>query len=394
MTVIYNPFDPAFVANPYPFFKELRDADPCHQIMAADGVWLLTRYDDIDAFLHDRVRFSVDHRNLKRGPEQDLSYQDISVILFRDPPQHTKWRQQLSKGLTPGHVEAYCPRLTQLIDEHLDMLEEKGEADFLADVAIPIPFQAISELLGMPAEDRSQVHAWTSDIVNLTEPMASPVVTRAIVRSRNEMREYLRGVCAQKRAHPGDDVISRLLAVTDGGFTEDELVNHVMLLHVSAPEPTASHLAYGVLALARTPDQAAVLRDDPSLDRNAVEELLRYEAPLQITGRYPLEDIELHGRTIEAGTAVVMSIAAANHDPDKWGPTADDLDMRRDRANEHLSFARGIHSCFGAALARLHGQLTFGRMVRRFPNLALVEEPTWSNLLNRRGPRRVPISVR
>jgi cytochrome P450 len=394
MTVVYNPFDPAFVANPYPFFKELRDADPCHQIMAADGVWLLTRYDDVHAVLHDRIRFSVDHSNLKRGPEQDLSYQDISVILLRDPPQHTRWRQQLSKGLTAGHIETYRPRLAQLIDEHLDVLEEKGEADFLAEVAIPIPFQAISELLGMPVEDRAQVHAWTSDIVNLTEPTASPEVTRAIVRSRNEMRQYLWDVCAHKRANPGDDVISRLLAVTDGGFTEDELVNHVMLLHVSAPEPTASHLAYGALGLARAPHQAAALREDPSLDRNAVEELLRYEAPLQLTARYPLEDIELHDRTIEAGTAVVLSLAAANHDPDKWGATADDLDLRRDRANEHLAFAPGIHTCFGAALARLHGQLTFGRMVRRFPDLALVEEPTWNSLLNRRGPTRLPISVR
>src|SRR5205823_6426201 len=123
---------------------------------------------------------------------------------------------------------AYRPRLVQLIDEHLDMLEEKGEADFLGDIAIPIPFQAISEMLGMPAEDQAQIHAWTSDIVNLTEPIASPEVTQAIVRSRDEMREYLRDLCVRKRAHPGDDVISRLLAVTDGAFTEEELVNHVI----------------------------------------------------------------------------------------------------------------------------------------------------------------------
>ncbi len=393
MTVVYNPFDPAFVANPYPFFKELREEAPCYEIIPPDGPYLLTKYDDLNAILHDRARYSVDHRNLKVGPEQDLSYNDISVILFRDPPQHTKWRQQLSKGLTPAHIEAYRPRLAQLIDEHLDMLEEKGEADFLGDVAIPIPFQAISELLGMPAEDQAQIHAWTSDIVNLTEPIASPEVTQAIVRSRDEMRDYLRDLCAHKRAHPGDDVMTRLLAVTDGAFTEDELVNHVMLLHVSAPEPTASLLAFGVLELTRHPDQAADLRGDPSLDNNAVEEILRYEAPLQITGRYPLEDVEFHGRTVRAGTAIVMSIASANHDPDKWGPTADDLDLRRERANEHLSFARGIHTCFGAALARMHGQLTFGRMVRRFPGLTLVEEPTWSALLNRRGPTRLQVSV-
>lgn len=393
MTVVYNPFDPVFVANPYPFFKVLRDEDPCHQITAADGVWFLTRHRDIDAILHDRERFSVDHRNLKRGPEQDLSYDDLPVLLFRDPPQHTRWRRLLSQGLTPAHIEAYRPRLAQLIDDHLDLLQDKGETDFLPDVAIPIPSQAIAEILGMPPADHAQIHAWISDIVNLTEPVASPEVTSAIVRSRDEMRDYLRELCAHKRAHPGDDVLSRLLAVS-GDFTEDELISHVILLHVSAPEPTASLLAYGTLALARHPDQAAVLREDPSLDRNAVEEMLRYEAPLQLTARYPLQDLKLHGKTIEAGTAIVTSLASANHDEQRWGPTADDLDVRRSSANEHLSFARGIHTCFGAKLARMHGQLTFGRLVRRFPRLELVAEPTWNSLLNRRGPTRVHVSVR
>ncbi|MFI6318284.1 cytochrome P450 [Nonomuraea sp. NPDC050556] len=393
MTAVYDPFDPAFAANPYPFFKALREEDPCHQIAAADGVWLLTRYADVDAILHDRDRFSVDHRNLRRGPEQDLSYDDFPVILFRDPPEHTRWRRLLSHGLSPARIEAYRPRLAELIDERLDALDDKGEGDFVADVASQVPFQAIYELLGMPPADHDQVHAWVSDIVNLTEPVASPEVTLAIVRSRDEMRDWLQEVCAHKRAHPGDDVLSRLLTDTDP-FDDDELISHVILLNVSAPEPTGSLLTYGVLALARNPEQAAELRADPSLDRNAVEEMLRYEAPLQLTGRYPLQDIELHGKTIEAGTAMVLSLASANHDQDRWGPTADELDLRRERANEHLSFARGIHTCFGSALARMHGQLTFGRMVRRFPRLELVEEPTWNSLLNRRGPTQVRITVR
>jgi cytochrome P450 len=185
-----------------------------------------------------------------------------------------------------------------------------------------------------------------------------------------------------------------LTADNDDGFNEEELIEHVMLLHVSAPEPTTNHLAYGVLALARNPEQAEVLRDDLTLDNNAVEEILRYEAPLQLTGRYALEDIDIHGHRIESGTAVVMSLAAANHDPARWGPTADDLDMRRDRPQDHLSFARGIHTCFGAALARLQGRETFGRLVRRFPDLHLTAEPQWNSLLNRRGPTQVPISVR
>jgi cytochrome P450 len=395
MTVIYNPFDPSFAANPYPTFTAMREEDPVHQIVMADGVRLLTRYADIDMVLRDRDRFSVDHRNLKRGPElEGVPYENIGSILFRDPPEHTVWRRTLAKSFTAAHVEALLPRLREVADEFLDRIEEKGEVDFIEEFAAPLPFQLIAELLGVPVADRPQVHAWASDIVNITEPVASPEVSQAIARSSDEMRAYLKDLCADKRAQPGDDVISRMVANDDGGFAEDELVEHVLLLQVSAPEPTTSLLAHGALALARDPEQAQVLRDDPSLDGNAVEEMLRYEAPLQLTGRYPLEDLELHGQRIEAGTALVLSLASANHDPARWGPTADDVDVRRDHAQDHLSFARGVHTCFGAALARLEGRETFGRLVRRFPDLKLSAEPEWNSLLCRRGPTKVLISVR
>ena len=397
MTVTYNPFDPGFIENPYPTLKALREEKPAYRIMAADGVWLLTRYHDIDEILRDRTRFSVDHRNMKRGPKlKDVPYETIRSILFRDPPEHTRWRKLLSKGLTPAHIEAFRPRVTELVDELLDTVEEKGEVDFVGEFSSLLPFRVISEMLGTPVADRAQLRAWTTDIVNITEPVASPEVSQAIARSSDEMRDYLKDLCKDKRAHPADDVISRLAADDggDGAFTEEELIDHVMLLQVSAPDPTSNFLAHGVLALARNPDQAGVLRDDPSLDNNAVEELLRYEAPLQLTGRYPLEAIDIHGQRIEAGTAIVMSLASANHDSARWGPTADDLDLRRDRPQDHLSFARGIHTCFGAALARLQGRETFGRLVRRFPDLHLAAEPRWNSLLKSRGPTQVPISVR
>jgi len=395
MTVIYNPFDPSFVENPYPTLKALRDEAPAYQIMEADGVWLLTRYEDVSAILHDRARFSVEHKNLKVGPElEDVPYQSIPVILFRDPPDHTRWRRLLSRALTPAHIEAFRPRLTELVDERLDLFAEKGEVDFVEESSVPLPFQVISDLLGTPTADREQLFAWTADIVNITEPVASPEASAAIHRSSDEMRVYLKDLCEHKRVHPADDIVSRLVAGNDGGMTEEELINHLLLLQVSAPDPTANLLAYGVLALARNPDQAALLRDDPGLDNDAVEETLRYEAPLQITGRYPTEDVDFHGQRIDAGTAIVMSIASANHDEARWGPTADDFDLRRDRLQDHLSFARGIHTCFGSALARLQGEVTFGRLVRRFPDLSLTAQPQWNSLLNRRGPTRVPISVR
>jgi cytochrome P450 len=398
MTVEYNPFDPAFVANPYPVLKELRETEPVYRIPVVDGLSLLTRYHDIDGVLRDRDdMFTVDHRKLQTGPAQaDSPFERTpNNILFRDPPDHTRWRRQMSKALTPAHIDAFRPRAAELADELLDAIAEKGEVEFIEAFASTLPFQSISDLLGIPVADRPQVYSWTSDIVNVTEPVVSPDVTEAIVRASDEMRGYLKELCTHKRAHPADDVITRLVTADgDERPTDDEVIEHILLLQVAAPEPTTNHLAFGALELARHPDQARVLRDDPSLDINAAEEILRYEAPLQIAVRGVLRDTEFHGQKIAAGTAVVLSLAAANHDAERFGATADDLDVRRDHAQDHVSFARGIHSCFGAALARLLGRETFGRLVRRFPDLSLAAEPQWNILLNRRGPAQVPISVR
>jgi cytochrome P450 len=397
MTVVYNPFDPGFVADPYPTFKELRETTPVYRIQEVEGLSLLTRFHDIDEVLRDREAFTVDHRKLaaEGAPGESPFARTPENILFRDPPEHTRWRRQMSKALSNAHMDAFRARASALADELLDAIAEAGEVDFVEAFASQLPFTAISDLLGTPPADRPQVQAWVSDIVNVTEPVVSPEASEAIVRSSDAMREYLKELCAHKRAHPADDAISRL--VTADGVdapTPDEVVEQVLLLQVAAPEPTTNHLAFGALELARRPDQARVLREDPSLDHDAAEEILRFEAPLQIAVRGVLRDVELHGQKIEAGTAVVLSLAAANHDTERWGDTADALDLRRDRSHEHLSFARGIHTCFGAALARVLGRETFGRLVRRFPKLSMTAEPQWNVLLNRRGPMRVPISVR
>lgn len=393
--VVYNPFDPAFVADPYPTFKQLREAAPVYRIQEVEGLSLLTRFHDIDEVLRDREGFTVDHRKLTPdAPGESPFARTPNNILFRDPPDHTRWRRQMSKAMSTAHMDGFRHRAGVLADELLDAIEDKGEVEFIEAFAGQLPFAAISDLLGTPPADRPQLQAWVSDIVNVTEPVVSPDVSEAIVRSSDAMRAYLTELCAHKRAHPGDDVISRLVTADgDDRPTDDEVVEHVLLLQVAAPEPTTNYLAFGVLELARHPDQARILREDPSLDHDAAEEILRYEAPLQIAVRGVLRDTALHGQKIEAGTAVVLSLAAGNHDPRRWGDTADDLQLRRPRSHEHLSFARGIHTCFGSALARLLGQETFGRLVRRFPDLILTAEPQWNILLNRRGPMQVPISI-
>jgi cytochrome P450 len=393
MTVTYNPFEPGYIENPYPALRELREADPVHR--SPLDFWMLTRYDDMNTVLRDTERFGVDHRKANRQVMEGIDPEFIPVILFRDPPEHTRLRRLLSRAFTPVTVEQFRPRVRELLDGVLDTMAEKGEFDVVAELAMPLPFLVISELLGMPAADREQVLTWTSDIVNITEPTLAMSMSEAIISSRDEMRGYLADVVAAKRKDPADDIITALSVPGDGGDMLDdaELVDHIMLLHVSAHEPTSNHLAHGILALLRHPDQAVLLRGNPDLDVRATEELLRYEAPLQLTGRLALEEVEIDGHVVEKGSPVVMSLAAANHDPAHWGPTADDLDLLRPRAQDHLSFARGVHTCFGSALARLQGQETFGRVLRRFPDLTLLEEPTWNGRLNGRGPETVRVST-
>jgi cytochrome P450 len=391
MTVTYNPFEPGYIENPYPQLKALREADPVHR--SPLEFWMLTRYEDINTVLRDTERFSVDHRKAAIQVIEELDPGFIPVILFRDPPDHTRLRKSLSKAMTPNTIENFRPRVRELVSELFDTIEEKGEVDWIAELANPLPYLTISEMLGMPVADRDQILRWTTDIVNITEPNMDPEVTKAIITSRDAMRVYLADLVRARRKEPADDIVSVLVNSEDGLMSDDEMVDHIMLLHVSAHEPTGNHLGHGLLALLRHPDQAAMLRDDPSLDNHAVEEMLRYEAPLQLTGRFTLEEVEIDGHTVTKGTPVVMSLAAANHDPAHWGPTADELDLKRPRAHEHLSFARGVHTCFGSALARLQGQEVFGRFVRRFPNARLTAEPTWNNRLNGRGPAEMQVAV-
>jgi cytochrome P450 len=393
MTVTYNPFEPGYIENPYPQLRLLREEDPVHH--SPLDFWFLTRYGDINACLRDPDRFSVDHRNASVQMMDELGEAIIPVLLFIDAPLHTRLRRLLSQAFTPATVEGFRPRVRQLVAELLDTVEEKGELDFIGDVAYMLPFNAIGELLGIPASDRQQVLAWTSEIVKITEPVNGPDVMREISRCTTEFRAYLAALLVEKRKAPGDDVMSAMVVAEEGGdrFRDEELIDHVLLLHASAHEPTVNLLGHGILALLRHPDQAARLREDPLLDAAAVEELLRYEAPLQLTARFALEDLEIGGREIAAGSPVVMSLAAANHDPERWGPSADELVLGRPRAHEHIAFARGAHTCFGAALARLQGQEVFGPLLRRFPDLHVNGELAWNGRLNARGIVTLPVAT-
>jgi cytochrome P450 len=250
-------------------------------------------------------------------------------------------------------------------------------------------------MLGMPEADRDQLREWSSIIVRTLEPLFDLDLIRRIADAGEQMRGFVQEAIDWKRANPADDLLSALVAAEDDGdvLSDDELLEQVMLLYIAGHETTVNLIGNGVLALLRHPDQLARLRDDPDLTANAVEELLRYDSPVQMSRRITLRDIDLDGKRIAAGTFVALSLASSNRDPVHWGPTADTVDVARPTAHEHNSFGGGAHYCLGAALARMEGQVAIGSLVRRFPELEMTGEPVWNGRINLRGLDRLPLRV-
>jgi cytochrome P450 len=275
-------------------------------------------------------------------------------------------------------------------------MEERGAAEVVGELAFPLPFDVISEMLGMPETDTAQIAEWSSALVKTLDPIITDDEIRASVVADREMRGLVEEVIAWKRAHPAEDLLSALIAAEEDGdrLTTRELRDQVVLLFVAGHETTVNLIGTGIHELLRHPDQAAVLRADPSSDVDAVDELLRFVSPVQFSRRIALQELEVGGRAIEPGVIVMACLAAANHDPEKWGPTADQLDVRRPGANQHLAFGSGIHYCLGAALAKLEAQLAIGRFVRRFPDAAPTAEPVWNGRINLRGIERLELGLR
>ena len=270
--------------------------------------------------------------------------------------------------------------------------------ELVGDLAFPLPFAVISELLGMPDTDTEQLREWSGTIVRSLEPVVDPELVRAIADAADEpcaalhLRRHRRGsgatrptTCCRRSSPPRR-------TATSSPTTSS--VEQVALLYIAGHETTVNLIGNGTLALLRHRDQLERLRDDPSLDANAVEELLRFDPPVQMTRRITLDDVEIGGKTIPKGTFVACVIASANRDPAHFGPDADAVDLGRANAHDHVAFGGGIHYCLGAALARLEGQAAIGSLVRRFPDLDLAGDPVWNGRINLRGPERLPLSVR
>jgi cytochrome P450 len=387
---------PEFQDDPYPWYALLREAEPVQE--TPFGVWLLTRHADVTAVVRD-PRLSNDParsplaENPARSGRGEL---DEGVMLFLDPPDHTRLRGLVSKAFTPRTVERLRARVQQLVDALLDRAADRGRMDVVDDLAYPLPIAVICELLGVPPGDHVTFQGWSRQLAASLDPapLKTPERAAEVGAAAREFDAYFSDLIAHRRRSPGDDLLSRLIAAEQDGdrLSERELLNTGMFLLVAGHETTVNLVGNGTLALLRHPDQLARLRADPSLDRRAVDELLRYDSPVQITQRFTVDDYEIGGSTVPPGQGLVPLLGAANRDPAVF-PEPDRLDLAREGANRHVAFGGGHHFCLGAALARLEGEIAIGTLVRRFPGLDLAGPPTRRPAFTLRGLEHLPVAL-
>jgi cytochrome P450 len=382
----FAPTDPAFIADPYPVYTELRERAPVLYHEPTDH-WLISRHSDVDAMLRDR-RFGrtylhvAGHGDMGR-PEPPATQDPFwwlinNGILDMEPPRHTRVRRLVSKAFTPRTVEALRPKIQEITDGLVDRVRQAGEFDLIADIAEPLPVAVIAELLGVPDSDLHLLRPWSAEICLMYELNPSDEYQRRAATASTEFAEYLRSLQRDRRVNPGSDLISELAQVVDEGerLTEGELIGTCVLLLNAGHEATVNSTGLAWRSLFRHPDQLAALRTNPApLLPCAIEELLRFDTPLQMFERWVLEDAELHGMTIPRGAELGLLFGSANRDPAAFDDP-DRLDITR-RPNDHETFGAGIHFCLGAPLARLELQTSFATLLRGLPGLEPLEDPPW-----------------
>jgi pimeloyl-[acyl-carrier protein] synthase len=382
-----------FRQDPYPLYQYLLATAPVqwNDVLQA---WTLARYSDVVSSLTD-ARFSADRT--RQGLPDETMYQVAKSMLVSDPPDHTRLRALVQKAFTPRIIEGLRPRILAIVGELLDRMAEKqagaGSIDLIADLAYPLPVVVIAELLGVPPEDRVKFHEWSAVMAANLDPLVAPDVAGRLIEAREGLHAYLRGIIAERRREPRADLISALVEVEERGdaLSEPELVVMCTLLLIAGHETTVNLIGNGMLALMRNPDQLKALRADPGMLTSAIEELLRYDSPVQLTARIALEPVAFGNHTVEPGQWILPLLGAANHDPAQF-TDPETLDLERN-PNPHVAFGRGIHFCLGAPLARLEGQLAIGAVVRRFSNMQLAGEPVRRKQITLRGLQSLPVAL-
>jgi pimeloyl-[acyl-carrier protein] synthase len=394
--VLFNPFLPEFHADPYPFYRRLREQDPVHQ--SPMGFWVLTRYDDCVAVLRDQRFGREEFQQMLSAVYGDDTEKPAlpRSMLFRDPPDHTRLRGLVSKAFTPRTIEVMRDHIQEIVDRLLGRALAQGGMDVIEDLAYPLPVTVICEMLGVPVGDHASIRGWSADIARSLDAIGLPsdqsIVDRGRV-SRRALADYFRALVPERRAHPQPDLLSGLLAAEEQGdkLTEPEVIAMCLLLFIAGHETTVNLIGNGLLALLRHPDQLARVQGDAALIPNAIEELLRYDSPVQRTARIANTDVDLAGHRVGKGTMVVTALGAANRDPAQFAEP-DRLDVTR-RDVRHISFGYGIHFCLGAPLARVEGQIALGTLLRRAPRIALAEPaPEWRESSVLRGLKRLRVT--
>jgi cytochrome P450 len=396
---VFDMFADGFAENPYPHYAELRATAPVHEHPL--GFWLLSRYDDVVRL--QKAGHSVDERNLTNLPswksdsstlgKQNRMMRGLSLV-DQDPPDHTRLRRLVTKVFTRRAVEELRPRVTELVDHALDRIADAGRADVVAELAFPIPFTVISELLGIPVAEHDRLRELSGILALGLEPLPDPGLQARIRAASQELTELVGGLARWKRANPGEDLFTALIAAEDDGdvLSEDELVAQVAFLYIAGHETTVNLIGGGILALLRHPDQLRLLRTDPALAGNAVEELVRYDTSVHLMRRITVDPLPVGGTEIPPGTWVVACLAAANRDRQFWGEDADALRLDRPNAHQNVSFGAGVHHCLGAALARVEARVAFSRFAQRFA-APVLDDLRWNGRINVRGPAKLVVRV-
>jgi cytochrome P450 len=394
--VVWNPLSSAYQQDPVPTYTALREGAPVHYSEILRG-WVVSRYEDIDAVLRDHKRFS----NAARLPEQAEAMQDAEFapsMLLVDQPDHTRLRSLVNHAFTPKAVEAIRPRIEAFTDELIAAVGDAKRFDLMQAIAVPLPVAVISDMIGIPQSDRARFKVWSDAVAKSIEPTMSPQELTEATHAREALREYFGPLIEERRQRPQDDLITALVRAEDQGdrLSHAEVISTLNLLLIAGNETTTNLIGNGMLALLRHPAALAHVRQHPEAIEAAVEEMLRFDSPVQVNGRTALEDLELGGQLITKGQRVVLLQGAGNHDPhhfeapDTFDPSRGDP-AHPDRS--HLAFGRGIHHCLGAPLARMEAQIVFPRILARWPNITLATEPRFRDNVVLRGVTTLEVTV-
>ena len=403
--VVWYPLDPKFIANPYPTYKELREKDPYHPSPLL-GALVLSKYDDVDAILRNFKQFSNDRgpvaertsptegRKVREDVAEQIEEQLQPSMLSLDPPDHTRLRGLVSRAFTPRQIAKMEEHVRATAHGLLDEVEGDNEFDLMSNLAALLPTVVIAEMIGVPTSDRDDFKEWSDQFARVLEPNLSEAELDLAFETALRFDGYFKGIIAKRREEPRDDLISRLIEAEEEGdkLTEDEMIVTLRLLLVAGNETTTNLIGNGLKALLEHPEQLELLRRQPELIDNAIEEMLRYDSPVQVDGRTALEEIPIDRHTVRTGQRVSLLIGGANRDPEEF-KDPETLDITREDAG-NISFGRGIHHCLGAPLARLEGKIAFEALLERFDDIQLgARTPTYKPNIVLRGLDHLDIQV-